>query len=132
MSNRRSTMSTIQQTQSDAHKPRLERSGMNRLIQVFVSELLMGSVLFLSAGRLDWPAAWSFLGLYVLMILTFGVWAIRKNPDVVNERGKVAANTKSWDKVLMTLYTIVLFVVFAVAGLDAGRFNWSIMPIVIQ
>ena len=66
------------------------------------------------------------------MILTFGVWAMRKNPDVVNERGKVAANTKSWDKVLMTLYTIVLFGVFIVAGLDAGCFGWSVIPIALQ
>jgi protein-S-isoprenylcysteine O-methyltransferase Ste14 len=124
-------MSTIQQTQSNAQKPRLERSGINRLIQVFGSVLLMGLVLFLSAGRLDWPAAWIFLGTYVLVILTLGVWAIRKNPEVVNERGKME-NMKSWDKTLMTIYTVMIFVVFAVAGLDAGRFGWSVMPIALQ
>jgi protein-S-isoprenylcysteine O-methyltransferase Ste14 len=124
-------MTTLQHTQSEARKPRLERSGVNRIIQVFVSVLLMGVVLFLSAGRLDWPAAWIFLGTYVLVILTLGVWAIRKNPEVVNERGKTK-NMKSWDKTLMTIYTVMLFVVFAVAGLDAGRFGWSVMPIALQ
>jgi protein-S-isoprenylcysteine O-methyltransferase Ste14 len=117
--------------QSNAQKPRLERSGVNRIIQVFVSVLLMGLVLFLSAGRLDWPAAWVFLGLYVLVILTLGVWAMRKNPEAVNERGKME-NMKSWDKTLMTIYTVMLFVLFAVAGLDAGRFGWSVMPIALQ
>ena len=125
-------MTTLQHTQSNAHKPRLERSGVNRLIQIFVSVLVMGVVLFLSAGRLDWPAAWIFLGLYVLVILTVGVWAIRKNPEVVNERGKIAHNAKSWDKILMTIYTVMLFALFAVAGLDAGRFGWSVMPIALQ
>jgi len=124
-------MTTLQHTQSNAHKPRLERSGINRIIQVFVSVLLMGLVLFLSAGRLDWPAAWVFLGLYVLVILTLGVWAMRKNPEAVNERGKME-NMKSWDKTLMTIYTVMLFVLFAVAGLDAGRFGWSVMPIALQ
>ncbi len=124
-------MTTLQHAQSNAHKPRLERSGINRIIQVFVSVILMGLVLFLSAGRLDWPAAWIFLGLYVLVILTLGVWAIRKNPEVVNERGKME-NIKLWDKVLMTIYTVMLFVLFAVAGLDAGRFGWSVMPIALQ
>jgi len=124
-------MTTLQHTQSDTHKPRLERSGINRLIQVFVSVLLMGLVLFLSAGRLDWPAAWIFLGFYVLVIQTLGVWAMRKNPEVVNERGKMQ-NIKSWDKTLMIIYTVMLFVVFAVAGLDAGRFGWSAMPIALQ
>ena len=124
-------MTTLQQAQPNAHKPRLERSGINRIIQVFVLVLLMGLVLFLSAGRLDWPAAWIFLGFYVLVILTLGVWAMRKNPEVVNERGKMQ-NIKSWDKTLMIIYTVMLFVLFAVAGLDAGRFGWSVMPIALQ
>jgi protein-S-isoprenylcysteine O-methyltransferase Ste14 len=124
-------MATLQHTQSNARKPRLERSGINRIIQVFVSVLLMGVVLFLSAGRLDWPAAWIFLGFYILVILTLGVWAMRKHPDVVNERGKLE-NIKSWDKTLMIIYTVMLFVLFAVAGLDAGRFGWSVMPIAVQ
>ena len=124
-------MATLQHMQSNADKPRLERSGINRLIQILVSVLLMGSVLFLSAGRLGWPAAWIFLGSYVLVILTLGVWVIRKYPEVVNERGKME-HMKPWDKTLMTIYTVMLFVVFAVAGLDAGRFGWSVMPIALQ
>src|SRR5512143_893003 len=124
-------MTTMQQAQPSAHKPRLERSGINRIIQVFVLVLLMGLVLFLSAGRLDWPAAWIFLGFYVLVILTLGVWAMRKHPDVVNERGKLE-NIKSWDKALMIIYTVMLFVLLVVAGLDAGRFGWSVMPIALQ
>jgi protein-S-isoprenylcysteine O-methyltransferase Ste14 len=124
-------MTTLQHAQPNAHQPRLERSGINRIIQVFVSVLLMGVVLFLSAGRLDWPAAWIFLGFYVLVILTLGVWAMRKHPDVVNERGKLE-NIKSWDNTLMIIYTVMLFAVFVVAGLDAGRFGWSVMPIALQ
>jgi protein-S-isoprenylcysteine O-methyltransferase Ste14 len=125
-------MAALQHTQANAHKPRLERSGINRLIQIFVSILLMALVLFLSAGRLDWPAAWIFLGTYTLVILTVGVWVTRKHPDVVNERGKIAHNARSWDKILMTIYTVMILVLFAVAGLDAGRFGWSVMPIAVQ
>ena len=125
-------MSALQQMQSDTHKPRLERSGVKRLIQILVSVLLMGSMLFLSAGRLDWSAAWIFLGSYVLVILTLGAWVVRKFPDVVNERGKIAHNARSWDKVLMTIYSVMLLGLFAVAGLDAGRFGWSVMPIAFQ
>lgn len=35
-------------------KPSLERSGIKRIVQVRVSILLIGALLFLSAGRLDW------------------------------------------------------------------------------
>ena len=125
-------MTTLHQTQSEAHKPRLERSGINRIFQVLFSIVLMGVVLFLTAGRIDWLAAWIFLGTYTLVILTLGVWAARKHPDVVNERGKIAHGAKSWDKVLMTIYSVTLIVLFAVAGLDAGRYGWSAMPLAMQ
>lgn len=125
-------MTTLQQTQGQAQKPRLERSGVNRIVQVLVSIIIMGLVLFLTAGRIDWPAAWIFLGSYALIVLTMGVWVARKHPDVINERGKIARNAKSWDKVLMTIYTVMLFVLFGVAGFDAGRYGWSTMPLVVQ
>jgi protein-S-isoprenylcysteine O-methyltransferase Ste14 len=125
-------MTTLQHTQSKTHKPRLERSGVNRLLQIFVSILLMGLVLFLSAGRWDWLSAWIFLGSYALVILTLGVWVTRKHPDVVNERGKIAHNAKLWDKVLMTIYSVMIFVLLGVAGLDAGRYGWSVMSIAVQ
>lgn len=125
-------MTTTQQTPGKAEKPRLERSGVNRLIQVLVFAVLMGLALFLPAGRLDWWAAWIFVGSYVVVILTVGLWISRQHPDVVNERGKIAKNAKSWDKVLMTLYTVMIFVLLIVAGLDAGRYSWSMMPIAVQ
>lgn len=125
-------MTTLHQAQPQAKKPRLERSGINRILQVLFSIVLMGSALFLTAGRMDWPAAWIFLGSYLLMVLTVGVWVARKHPDVVNERGKIARNAQAWDKVLMTIYTVLLFVLFGVAGLDAGRFGWSTMSIAVQ
>jgi len=110
----------------------LNRSGVNRLIQVFAMVVLMGVALFVTAGRLDWVAAWVFLGLYVLGILTIGLWLLRKNPDLINERGQVKENTKKWDKVLVSLYTLMLLVMLVVSGLDAGRFGWSAMPIAVQ
>ena len=125
-------MTTLQHSQAKSEKPRLERSGINRIIQILFSIVLMGLVLFLTAGRIDWPAAWIFLGTYALTILTVGIWVARKHPDVVNERGKIAHNAKSWDKVLMTIYAVMLLAVFAVAGLDAGRFGWSVMPLAVQ
>ncbi len=125
-------MTTLHQAQAESGKPRLERSGVNRIIQILVSIAMMGAMLFLAAGRIDWPAAWIFLGTYALTILTVGIWVARKHPDVVNERGKIAHNAKSWDKVLMTIYTVMILVLFAVAGLDAGRYGWSTMPPAMQ
>ena len=124
-------MTTLQQAQPKTGKPRLEGSGINRILQVLFSIVLMGVILFLTAGRIDWPAAWIYLGTYAVTVLTVGVWVARKHPDVINERGKIAHGAKAWDKVLMTIYTVMLFVLFGVAGSDQ-RNGWSTMSLAVQ
>ncbi len=119
-------------TNSETRKPGLDRSGVGRLVQLVVSMFVLGGILFASAGRWDWVAAWVLLAENALTLLTFGLTVASKNPDLINERGRIAANVKGWDKVLVSLYTVTLIVVFVVAGLDAGRFQWSTMPVAAQ
>ena len=118
--------------QSQAQKPALNQAGINRLIQVLGSSALIGAIMFVCAGRLDWMAAWVFLGLSVLVFLTAGVYVVRKNPDAVNERGKGTRGAKTWDRLLLPFYSVAIFAIYIVAGLDAGRFQWSVMPVWVQ
>jgi protein-S-isoprenylcysteine O-methyltransferase Ste14 len=118
-------MSTLNNHPSN--KPKLERSGINRLIQAPVFVLLLGVFLFGTAGTLDWWGAWAFLALFMLMIVVAAVWSLRHNPDLLNERGKIAENTKAWDKVILSLYTLLMLAMMVTAGLDV-RFGWSAMP----
>jgi hypothetical protein len=50
-------MSEITNTQT----PKLDRSGINRIIQVLSTLVIYGVLLFALAGRLDWTEAWIFL-----------------------------------------------------------------------
>ena len=113
-------------------KPSLQRSGVARIAQVTVSTLILGMLLFLSAGRLDWLWAWVFLAVWTIALAVFGIWMARKNPDLLNERGRQRENVKPWDKALMAVYSLILFLMPVVAGLDAGRFGWSAMPLAVQ
>jgi protein-S-isoprenylcysteine O-methyltransferase Ste14 len=112
-------------------RPPLERSGIRRIVQVLVSILLIGALLFLSAGRLDWLWGWLFLAAFFLLILASAV-VMGKSPDLINERGRRAENIKGWDKVLMGTYSLVLFTVPVIAGLDAVRCEWSAMPLALH
>jgi len=123
-------MANIKTTQGNIAKPSLERSGYMRIVQIIVSFLIMGAVLFLAAGRLDWWGAWAYLGIYFFAVLFPGIWMLRHNPDVINERGRITESDKPWDKALMILYCVLLFVLMATAGLDA-RFGWSTVPLVL-
>ena len=124
-------MSNTIPTQSSDTKPSLERSGIRRIVQVLVSVLLICVLLFLSAGRLDWLWAWLFLAGWLLLML-MSAFVMRKSPGLINERGRRAENIKGWDKVLMGIYSLVLFTVPVVAGLDAVRFEWSAMPLALH
>jgi protein-S-isoprenylcysteine O-methyltransferase Ste14 len=125
-------MSNLSAMPTNVRQNGLDRSGINRLIQVFGSMAVMGVALFLSAGRLDWTAAWVYLALNIVIVATIGMYVARRNPDVINERGKIGQNVKNWDKVVMLLYTVSMFGLLIVAGFDAVRFGWTSMSVAGQ
>jgi hypothetical protein len=46
----------------------------------------LDALLFASAGRTDWPAAWILTGLFALFFVTGGSWLVRHDPDRVRAR----------------------------------------------
>jgi protein-S-isoprenylcysteine O-methyltransferase Ste14 len=94
--------------------------------------LALGAVLFISAGRLGWLQAWLFLLAFGGFLIFYGLWALRNDPGQLNERSQVGQNTKGWDKVILTVYTLLLIGMLVLAGLDAGRFRWTEVPLVLQ
>jgi len=93
------------------------------IIRLLVYIIVVAAILFISAGRFDWPAAWVFLGFYSLIIL---ITIFFVDPGLLEERSSLKPGAKRWDIVLVGLGVFFLFpAVFIVAGLDAGRFHWS-------
>jgi protein-S-isoprenylcysteine O-methyltransferase Ste14 len=105
---------------------------LKRIAVVLAVFLMLALLLFLPAGRLDWPAAWILSALYTIFLLIYAVWGTLKAPEVLKERSRVAENVKAWDKVLMAIYTVLLLATLPLAGLDVGRFRWSAMPLAWQ
>ena len=120
-----------QSTLTHNAKPPL-RMWVKRIGQVLALILLMDAILFLIAGRLDWAGAWILSLLYLVFLLVFVAWTVRNAPELLEERSRMATNVKTWDKVLLALYTVALLSLLVVAALDAGRFKWSEMPVVLQ
>jgi len=93
---------------------------------------ILAALLFLPAGRWDWPQAWVLVLSFGAFLLLYGLWGLYKDPALLLERSRVAQNVKTWDKAIMTAYTALLPTVFIVAGFDAGRFGWSRVPVDAQ
>lgn len=103
----------------------VRRGVINRLIQVVGILLIEAAILFISAGRVNWGMAWLYFGLYVLGTLIIALVVLPKNPELIAERGRVKENTKAWDKVLASLYSLFsTLALLTVTGLD-DRFNWT-------
>lgn len=111
-------------------KGRLEATGIGRVVQLVVFVLVLAVVLFVSAGRLDWLEAWIFVGAFLVYVVGLSIWGIRHDPELLNERGKaLSSDVKAGEKALILLVTLLQFTMIVLAGLDAGRFGWSSMPL---
>ena len=84
----------------------------------------MVALVFATAGTFDY---WQGILYFTLTmgVLVASMISIRKNKDLINERMKPGAGTKSWDKIYWRLSTLFFFVTLILGCLDAGRFGWS-------
>jgi protein-S-isoprenylcysteine O-methyltransferase Ste14 len=87
------------------------------------------ALLFLLAGRLDWTAGWLYLGIVTANLAVNYVHVRRKNPELIRHRMRIGKGTKTWDKLWAGLFAPVFLSLYVVAGLDAGRYGWSEMPV---
>ncbi len=97
------------------------------VLAVFVA--VVGVLLFLPAGDIRWAKGWLFLLVFLLLTVASSVYLWCTNPDIFVARSRIHPGTKAWDKVLMAILLPSFFLVFPVAGLDAGRFHWSSVPL---
>jgi protein-S-isoprenylcysteine O-methyltransferase Ste14 len=91
---------------------------------------------FIAVGSANRPMAWASMGIYVtISVVNFFL----AHPELVRERSRglalpAGAGTKRWDQALATASWILFFpLTLLVAGLDTGRFGWSVpLPVVVQ
>ncbi|NVO12333.1 MAG: isoprenylcysteine carboxylmethyltransferase family protein [Bacteroidales bacterium] len=95
------------------------------LIKGFVTNIAFSSILFICAGRMDYTQGWIFLSINILATL-MNYFTIHKNSELINERSKPSEGIKSWDKLLLGLSALIYVIIIVLAGLDSGRFHWTL------
>ncbi|HEY8246350.1 MAG TPA: isoprenylcysteine carboxylmethyltransferase family protein [Hyphomicrobium sp.] len=104
------------------------------IVHTVIWLMILGTILFLSAGTLDWPEAWVLLigsgGLGLVSALIIA----RHDPQLIRERmrGPIQSKQKPWDKVLLAVVMMLCIAMFVVAGLDAVRYRTSNMPLWLE
>jgi protein-S-isoprenylcysteine O-methyltransferase Ste14 len=105
-----------------------EDRGMAKSARIRMVLILTG-LLFISYGGVDWRAAWVFLASTTLFFLVFKRYLLTRDPELVRRRETIQAGTKRWDKVWLGFYGVTFSLTLIIAGLDAGRFHWSTVPL---
>jgi protein-S-isoprenylcysteine O-methyltransferase Ste14 len=99
-----------------------------RVAVILTSTVIWGAALLGAAGDPRWQRGWIWLVLTLACYAAISVLVCLKNPEVAVARSRRGAGVKGFDKVFSAVYTVLLFVVPVVAGLDAVRFGWTSMP----
>ncbi len=124
----------MEKPSSDSHTTR--QPAIGAFLRVIFGTLLIAGVLtlllFIPAGRWDWPEAWIFISAYGAFLLFYGIRGLFRDPEQLKERRHPGAGVKSWDKIILPLYSVFLLILFPVCALDAGRFRWSEVPVALK
>ena len=86
-----------------------------------------GVIIFASAGRWGLPFVWAILGLLAAFYLALAAFADR---GMMRER--LAPGPGNQDRITRLLGTGMLVGHWVLAGLDVGRFQWSLVPWQVQ
>lgn len=98
--------------------------------QIAFMSAFIAVLLFWSAGTLDWPGAWIFLGEMAAFGLLICLWLLRHDPVLLRERlhGGFQKGQMFWDKVFMVILQVSWFGWLVLIAFDAKRWGLSHMP----
>ena len=88
--------------------------------------LLVGLLIFLPAGTMQYPYGWLLVGLLFGPMLIAGFVMLAKSPDFLKKRLD-AKEKQATQKGVLGAAGLMFIAGFVVAGLDF-RFGWSVMP----
>lgn len=94
------------------------------VLKHFVGTFLFFTILFISAGRINYWQGLVYVGIGLVMsVLNYTVFRI--DAELLNERSKPGEGTKKWDKAILGISLLLTIAMYITAGLDSGRYHWS-------
>jgi len=107
-----------------AHHAETSRRVARWFVREIMGTVMMGALLFLSAGRIDWMAGWALVVITLLWVIGTALVVIPRSPELLAERAGPKKGGKTWDTLIVSVLGLLLLVGYCVAGLDV-RFGWS-------
>ena len=100
------------------------------IIKFLLGVVLIGLLVFLPAGTLDYINGWIFMGVLFIPMFVAGIIMLIKSPNLL--RSRLDAKEKQKEQSLVVKLSGLMFVAgFIVAGLDY-RYNWIEVPMYVS
>ena len=99
---------------------------LEAILKFLLGVLLVGALIFLSAGTLRFFGGWLFMGILFVPMFCAGLVMLKKNPELLQSRLK-AKETRSQQDLVVKLSGLMFIAGFILAGLDF-RFGWLPLP----
>jgi protein-S-isoprenylcysteine O-methyltransferase Ste14 len=91
--------------------------------QMIIGTVFFGTILFLSAGRLNWVEGWVYLALNTITQIISAIVLTSRNPDLLTERSSVGKGTKRWDQSLSVAVAVLAPLAIMITGGLNARFQ---------
>lgn len=96
------------------------------IIKIILGILLVGLLIFLPAGTLNYFNGWLLCGVLFIPMLIVGIVLMIKSPELLKRR--LSAKEKIGEQKIVILLSLLMFICgFVLAGLDF-RFGWIKLP----
>jgi len=103
-----------------------------KVLAIFiVSVLLLGAMVFIPAGRLNYTQGWICLAVMVIGFSAVTAYVAKRTPSLIRRRMRAGAGTPFWDRLFVIALQLLFVAILVVGGLDA-RYGWSSLPLWLQ
>jgi len=98
-------------------------------IQLLLFPIIMGALIFLPAGTLDYWEAWVFVAVFFVCNVAITIWLMIKDPKLLERRMKAgpAAEKETTQKIIV-MFALLSFVGLGIFPALDHRFGWSDVP----
>jgi protein-S-isoprenylcysteine O-methyltransferase Ste14 len=104
--------------------PQVKRGVTRWAVREAMGVIMLGVLLFLTAGTTNWLAGWAMVIIMAGWVIATAVAVIPRYPELLAERVGPRKGSKTWDTVILSLYGLVMMIMWIVSGWDL-RYGWS-------
>jgi protein-S-isoprenylcysteine O-methyltransferase Ste14 len=102
---------------------------ISAITKIIMGIVIVGLLLFLPAGSLEYYNAWLFMGLLFVPMFIAGIIMMIKNPELLRRR--LNTKEKEMEQKEVILFSAIMFISgFIIAGLNY-RYEWIILPDIV-